>query len=133
MIASYKAHKKKHDNSLKRHPTMKHEQRIMNQVNDVPDIINKRVANMELRRLFLEGQNIRNSASEKQRLNSILAEHSVPMLPGGRFRPGLNNVMQQALADRVTQLDDNPANRPFVKQHPTFRPIIGEQPRFMFT
>ena len=105
----------------------------MTQVNQAGDIWNKRVANMELRRLFLEGQAIRNNANEKQRLQTILNTNSVPQLIDGRYRFRQPSAVEvQAFADRVAQLDANPANRSYYQQNPIFRPIIGEQPRYMF-
>jgi len=88
---------------------------------------------MDLRRMFLEGQNIRNNANEKQRLQTILNTNSVPQLIDGRYnfrRP--SPVEAQAFTDRVAQLDANPANRTYSQQNPIFHPIIGDQPRYMF-
>ena len=133
MLKSAASKKHQHHRSLKRQPRNEHEWRLMNQLKQVPDIMSKRVANMELRRLFLEWQSIRNNASEKQRLQTILPTHSVPQLIDGRYRfRQPSQVEAQAFAQRVAQLDANPANRSYYQQNPIFRPIIGEQPRYMF-
>jgi len=104
-----------------------------NQLKQVPDIIERRVASIEMRRKFLEGQNIRNNASEKQRLINYRANHQADHLLAGRPRQ-LARVRDQAIADRVAQLDANPANRPYLQMNPIFeRPLIGEQPRYFLT
>ena len=104
-----------------------------NQLKQVPDIIERRVASIEMRRKFLEGQNIRNNASEKQRLINYRENHQSDRLLDGRARQ-LARVRDQAIADRVAQLDANPANRPYVQMNPIFeRPLIGEQPRYFLT
>ena len=133
MIKSAASKKHHHHRSLKRHPTNEHDFRLRNQIHQVPDIINKRIANKNIRRMFLEGQNMRNNANEKQRLQTILNTNSVPQLSDGRYnfrRP--TQVEAQAFTDRVAQIDANPANRPFSHQNPVLRPIIGDQPRYVF-
>jgi hypothetical protein len=132
MLKSIAAKKYHHNSSLKRQPTNKHEWRLMNQINQVPDLINKRVANIELRRMFLEGQNARNNAGEKTRIEGILKEHRAYQLRDGRAM-NLSRVQRQALEDRVQQIDRNPANRSYLMRNPVLRPIIGEQPRYLFT
>ena len=130
MLKSATAKKKHHDKALKRRPTNEHDWRLMNQLKQVPSIIERRIANIELRRKFLEGQNIRNNAAEKERLMAYRANHRVHQMLQGRARQ-MAQVRDQALADRVAQLDANPANRPYYQMNPTFQqPIIGEQPRY---
>ena len=68
MLKSATAKKNQHDQALKRRPTNVHDWRLMNQLKQVPSIIERRIANIELRRKFLEGQSIRNNAAEKERL-----------------------------------------------------------------
>ena len=121
--------KQMHDKALKHKPTNEKEWRLMNQLKQAPDIYNKRVANMELRRLFLEGQNIRNNASEKQRLQAILNNHNIPNLQDGRYRRA-SPVERQILEDRIAQFNRNPANRFYSQQNPIFAPIIGAQPHY---
>jgi hypothetical protein len=132
MLKSAAAMKYHHNKSLKNRPTNAHDWRLMNQIKQTPDIINKRVANIELRRMFLEGQNVRNNANEKMRLQNILAHHNVPWMRSGRFRTP-SNVEEQAFRDCVQQLDANPANRSHLQQHPIFQPIIGKQPQYVLT
>jgi len=132
MLKSAAAKKYHHNKSLKNRPTNEHDWRLMNQMKQTPDIINKRVANTELRRMFLEGQNVRNNVNEKMRLQHILANHTIPELRSGRFRRQ-SNVEEQAFRDRVQQLDANPANRSHLQQHPIFQPIIGKQPQYFLT
>jgi hypothetical protein len=128
MLKSAAGKKSKH--SSKRKISNEKEFSLMNQLKQVPDIIERRVASIELRRKFLEGQNIRNNASEKQRLMNYRLNHRADLMLGGRAGQ-LARVRDQALADRVAQLDENPANRPFLQQNPIFRqPLIGEQPRY---
>ena len=130
MLKSATAKKNAHHKALKHRPTNEHDWRLMNQLKQVPSIIARRIANIELRRKFLEGQNIRNNAYEKERLMGYRAEHRVDHMLQGRCRQ-IAQVRDQALADRVAQLDANPANRPYMQQNPTFRqPIIGEQARY---
>jgi len=128
MLKSAAAKKYKHDKMLRNRPTNRKEWALMNQLQQVPDIISRRIANIEFRRPFLEGQNIRNNANEKYRLQNIMQVRRVPHLRDGQFR-ATTNVEQQAFADRIAQLDANPANRPFIRQNPIFRPIIGPQPQ----
>jgi hypothetical protein len=127
MLKSATAKKNKHDRMYRHRPTNSKEWALMNQIKQVPDIISKRIANIELRRNFLEGQNIRNNASEKMRLQNIYQNGRVPWLRDGRFR-NITPVERQAFEDRVAQIDANPANRPYIRQNPIFRPIIGAQP-----
>lgn len=104
-----------------------------NQLKQVPDIMERRVASIEMRRKFLEGQNIRNNSSEKQRLINYRENHQADRLLGGRAGQ-LARVRDQAIADRVAQLDANPGNRPYMQMNPMFdRPLIGEQPRYFLT
>ena len=133
MLKAAASKKHQHHRSLKRHPTNEHDFRLRNQIHQAPDIINRRIANMDLRRMFLEGQNIRNNANEKERLQTILNTNSVPQLIDGRYRfRRPSHVETQAFTDRVTQIDANPANRAFSQQNPVLRPVIGDQPRYMF-
>jgi hypothetical protein len=120
MLKSAASKKYHHNKALKHRPTNEKDWRLMNQAKQAPDIYNKRVANMELRRLFLEGQNIRNNASEKQRLTNILNNHNVNNLQAGRYR------------NRIAQIDGNPANRSYLQQNPILAPIIGAQPHYAF-
>jgi hypothetical protein len=132
MLKSAAAKKYHHNKALRSRPTNEHDWRLMNQINQVPDIVNKRVANIELRRLFLEGQNVRNNTSEKMRLQNSLAHHHVTWMRDGRFRR-TGAVEEQAFAQRVAQLDQNPAHRSYLRQNPVFQPIIGAQPHYFFT
>ena len=119
--------------SNKRHPTSDRHFKYLNQLKQVPDIIEKRVANIEMRRKFLEGQNIRNNASEKQKLMNYREHHRVDQMLHARAR-NLAQVRDQALADRVAQIDANPTNRSYMQMNPMFRqPLIGEQPRYFLT
>jgi hypothetical protein len=129
MLKAAAAKKQQHDKALKHKPTNEKDWKLMNQINQAPNIYNKRVANMELRRLFLEGKNIRNNASEKQRLQGILNSHNISYLQAGRYRRP-SRVERQAFEDRVAQLDRNPANRSYSQQNPTMAPIIGAQPHY---
>lgn len=132
MLKSAAAKKRRHDSIERKRPTNQREWKIMNQVNQAPEIIKNRIANMELRRAFLEGQNIRNSESEKMRLRGILERSRVPTLMAGRFR-GLHPQERAAMLGRIMHLDNNPGNRPYIAQHPAFtNPIIGSQPRLYF-
>ena len=107
--------------------------KYQNQLKQVPDIIERRVASIEMRRRFLEAQNIRNNANEKQRLINYREAHQADRLLGGRAGQ-LARVRDQAIADRVAQLDANPGNRPYIQMNPMFdRPLIGEQPRYFLT
>jgi len=104
-----------------------------NQLKQAPDIMERRVASIEMRRKFLEGQNIRNNSSEKQRLINYRENHQADNFLTGRARH-LARVRDQAIADRVAQLDANPGNRPYMQMNPMFdRPLIGEQPRYFLT
>jgi len=129
MLKSAAAKKQAHDEALNRRPTNEHDWRLMNQIRQAPNIIERRIASIELRRKFLEGQNIRNNANEKERLMAYRANHHVDQMLQGRARE-IAQVKDQALAERVAQLDANPANRTYMQRNPTFRPIIGEQPRY---
>jgi len=123
--ASKKSHKK--------HPTSDRDWKCLNQLRQTPDIIEKRVANIEMRRKFLEGQNIRNNASEKQKLMNYRIHHNVDQMLQGRARD-LARVRDQALADRIAQIDANPSNRSYMQMNPMFaQPLIGEQPRYFLT
>ena len=119
MLKSAAAKKYHHNKSLKNRPTNEHDWRLMNQIKQTPDIINTRVDNTELRRMFLEGQNVRNNANEKTRLQTVLAHHNIPEMCSGRLRRP-SNVEEQAFRDRVPQLDANPANRSHLQQRPIF-------------
>ena len=114
--AAAAAKKHQHNKALRHRPTNEKDFRLMKK--QAPDIYNKRVANMELRRLFLEGQNIRNNASEKARLQAILDNHNVNAFLDGRYR------------NRITELTGNPANRSYYQRNPIFAPILGAQPHY---
>ena len=127
--AAFTSKKGKHKRKITNEKYWSHQ----NQLKQVPDIIERRVASIEMRRKFLEGQNIRNNASEKQMLMNYRAHHNVDPLLRGRARH-LAQVRNQALADRVAQIDENPANRPYMQMNPMFRqPLIGDQPRCFLT
>ena len=131
MLKSAAAKKSKH--SSKRKITMEKEFSHMNQLKQVPDIMERRVASIEMRRTLLEGQNIRNNASEKTRLMNFRANHNADTIGFGRAA-GLARVVHQAVDDRIAQIDANPANRPYMQQHPLFaQQLIGEQPRYFMT
>ena len=122
MLKAAASQRYKHDKALKHKPSNMKDWQHANQLKKLPDIISKRIANMELRRQFLEGQSIRNRANEKMRLqNNLLEHHRVPDLMAQRFRA------------RVRELDENPANRAFIEQHRIMQPIIGRQPSYYFT
>jgi hypothetical protein len=129
MLKAAAAKKQHHNKALRHKPSNEKDWRMMNQMNQAPSIYNKRVASMELRRLFMEGQNIRNNASEKQRLQSILDSHNIPHLQTGRYRRP-SQVEAQAFQDRIVQLNRNPSNRFHSAQNPIFAPIIGAQPHY---
>ena len=118
MLKAAAAKKHQHNKALRHRPTNEKNFRLMNQMKKAPAIYNKRVADMELRRLFLEGQNIRNNASEKARLQAILDNHNVNAFQAGRYR------------NRITELTGNPANRSYYQRNPIFAPIIGAQPHY---
>ena len=121
MLKAAASQRYKHDKALKHKPSNMKDWQHANQLKKLPDIISKRVANMKLRRQFLEGQSIRNRANEKMRLQNHLLNHNVPGLMAERFRA------------RVRELDENPSNRAFIEQHPIMQPIIGRQPSYYFT
>jgi phage terminase Nu1 subunit (DNA packaging protein) len=132
MLKSAAAKKKRHDSNERKRPTNQHEWRIKNQVKQAPELIKNRIASMELRRAFLEGQNIRNNASEKMRLQGILQQNRVPTLLDGRYRH-LHPEEVAALQQRITHLDNNPGNKSYLTHNPVFpEPIIGAQPHYYF-
>jgi hypothetical protein len=128
MLKSAAAKKNMHDKMLSHRPSNRKEWALMNKIREVPDIIAKRVASIELRRAFLEGQNVRNNAAEKTRLMNILNSGRVPMLTDRQYRTNLA-MRDQAFTERIQQIDDNPANRTYLQRNPVIRPIIGAQPQ----
>ena len=128
MLKSAAAKKNMHDKMLSHRPTNRKESALMNKIREVPDIVAKRVASIELRRAFLEGQNVRNNAAEKTRLINILNSGRVPMLTDRQYRRNLA-IRDQAFNERIQQIDDNPANRTYLQRNPVIRPIIGAQPQ----
>ena len=131
MLKSAAAKKSKH--TSKRDMTMDTEFSYMSQLKQVPDIMERRVASIEMRRKFLEGQNIRNNASEKTRLMNYRLNHNADVMLGGRAAQ-LAQVTHQALDRIIAQIDANPANRPYMQQHPLFgQQLIGDQPRYFLT
>jgi len=131
MLTAAAAKKGKH--SSKRKITNEKYWSHQNQLKQVLDIIERRVASIEMRRKFLEGQNIRNNASEKQKLMNYRIHHNVDQMLQGRARD-LARVRDQALADRIAQIDANPSNRSYMQMNPMFaQPLIGEQPRYFLT
>jgi len=131
MLQSAAAKNYRRNYNLKRRPTNEHEWRIMNQVKQAPQLIQNRIASTELRRTFLEGQNVRNNESEKRRLQGMLDQSRYNALNRGRFQ--LRPRDAAALQARIAHIDENPANRDFNHMNPAFaRPIIGAQPRYHF-
>jgi hypothetical protein len=65
MLKAAASQRYKHDKALKHKPSNMKDWQHANQLKKLPDIISKRIANMELRRQFLEGQNIRNRSQRE--------------------------------------------------------------------
>ena len=123
---------KQHDINERKRPNNQREWKIKNMIKQAPEIINNRIASMELRRAFLEGQSIRNNASEKMRLQGILQQNRVPSLLDGRYRH-LQPSEVAALQQRIAHLDSNPGNKSYLTHSPVFNePIIGAQPKYYF-
>jgi len=118
MLKSAAAKKRRHDSNERKRPTNQHEWRIINQVKQAPELINNRIASMELRRAFLEGQNVRNNAGEKQRLQAILAQNRVPTLLDGRYRHLTQHEIEE-LEGRIAHLNRNPGNKSYLTHTPS--------------
>ena len=126
-------HKSLHDKMLSRKPSNRKDWQLKNQWMQSPELLKNRIASLELRRQFLEGQNKRNNENEKMRLFNIRANYSIPWLNAGRYRPLAQNEIA-LITNRMVELKRNPANRPLLdqKDRQLLDPIIGNQPTYFF-